>query len=80
MSRWFVSFVGEITPEQFLFNLKSPLKGTASGMVQEIMQGPVFQIMSVLIISNIILNFNYEVFYQKNHEKIKVISKKCIKI
>ena len=35
-STWFVEFFGQITPEQFLFNLKTPITGTGYGMTREI--------------------------------------------
>ena len=43
-SNWFIDYFGEITTEQFLFNLNSPLKGTSTGMVTEIIFTPVFAI------------------------------------
>lgn len=79
-SRWFINFFGEITPEQFLFNLKSPLKGTASGMSQEILSNPIFNIVTLTTIFLIVLNFNYDIFVVKNHVKIKVLSQRYLKL
>lgn len=79
-SRWFVDFFGEITPEQFLFNLKSPLKGTASGMSQEILSNPIFKTVTLTTIFLIVLNFNYDIFVVKNHVKIKVLSQRYLKL
>lgn len=79
-SRWFVNFFGEITPEQFLFNLKSPLKGTASGMSQEILSNPIFKTVTLTTIFLIVLNFNYDIFVVKNHVKIKILSQRYLKL
>ena len=40
---WFIDYFGNITPEQFLFNLKSPIKGTSDGMVAEIIRTPILK-------------------------------------
>ena len=40
-ANWFIEFFGKLTPEQFLFNLQSPVKGTAGEVVQSIYTGPV---------------------------------------
>ncbi|MCB5943091.1 LTA synthase family protein, partial [bacterium 210820-DFI.6.52] len=64
----------------FLFNLKSPLKGTASGMSQEILSNPIFKTVTLTTIFLIILNFNYDIFVVKNHVKIKVLSQRYLKL
>ena len=57
-STWFVEFFGQITPEQFLFNLKAPLKGTGSGMTGEILKSPVLNIVICAIPFLIFVNLN----------------------
>ncbi|MGL4990342.1 MAG: LTA synthase family protein [Sarcina sp.] len=73
-STWFIEYFGEITPEQFLFNLKSPLKGTSSGMTTEILTNPVFAILITTIVFLIILNFKYDVFIKVKGKSVKFIS------
>ena len=33
---WFIEYFGQLTPEQFLFNLSSPIKGTSTDANQHI--------------------------------------------
>ncbi|MHD0396627.1 LTA synthase family protein [Staphylococcus simulans] len=40
---WFIDFFGNITPEQFLFNLNSPIKGTSSDMTNAMLNGPILK-------------------------------------
>lgn len=40
-SNWFISAFGRLTPEQFIFNFKSPVNGTATGMIDQIISTPV---------------------------------------
>lgn len=40
-SNWFISAFGRLTPEQFIFNFKSPVNGTATGMIEQIISTPV---------------------------------------
>lgn len=43
-SNWFIDFFGELTPEQFLFNLNSPLKGTSSDMMNLMLHTPLLYV------------------------------------
>ncbi|MGL5693243.1 MAG: hypothetical protein ACRCXA_04140, partial [Peptostreptococcaceae bacterium] len=67
-SNWFIDYFGEITPEQFLFNLKSPIVGTGGGMLGEILGTPVLGVVSTSIIFITIVNLNYEVI--KDNKKM----------
>ncbi|WP_167753800.1 LTA synthase family protein [Granulicatella sp. WM01] len=49
-SSWFRTFFGQLTPEQVLFNLQSPIVGTAEGMAMEIWYSPIFSIVTVAIV------------------------------
>lgn len=40
---WFIDFFGNITPEQFLFNLNSPIKGTSDDMTKAMLNGPILK-------------------------------------
>lgn len=80
-STWFVGFFGQITPEQFLFNLKAPLKGTESGMTGEILKSPVLNIVLFTIPFLIFVNLKYDIFMvNKNNEKKVLLNKKRVRI
>ena len=79
-SDWFISFYGEITPEQFLFNLKSPLKGTSSDMVKEIINTPIFSSLMCIVIFFIFVSFNYDIFIKIKNTNKKILSKKYLTI
>jgi len=79
-SDWFISFYGEITPEQFLFNLKSPLKGTSSDMVKEILMTPIFSSLVCIVIFFIFVSFNYDIFIKIKNTNKKILSKKCLTV
>lgn len=46
---WFIDFFGKLTPEQFLFNFNSPVTGTASGVTEQAINGPVLLLVSILV-------------------------------
>lgn len=52
---WFRHFFGNLTPEQFAFNLQSPTVGTASGMSMEIWYTPIFITLTVLLVSGLVI-------------------------
>lgn len=80
-STWFVEFFGQITPEQFLFNLKAPLKGTGSGMTGEILKSPVLNIVICAIPFLIFVNLRYNVsLINRNNEKKTLLNKKRVRI
>lgn len=80
-STWYVEFFGKITPEQLLFNLKAPLKGTEFGMTEEILKSPVLNIVICTISFLIFINWKYNVFLiNKNNEKKTILNKKRVRI
>jgi len=80
-STWYVEFFGKITPEQLLFNLKAPLKGTEFGMTEEILKSPVLSIVICTIPFLIVINWKYNVFLiNKNNEKKTILNKKRVRI
>lgn len=80
-STWYVEFFGKITPEQLLFNLKAPLKGTEFGMTEEILKSPVLNIVICTIPFLIFINWKYNVFLiNKNNEKKTILNKKRVRI
>lgn len=46
-SDWFISFFGELTPEQFLFNLNSPIKGTSSSVTNQMFHTPLLLVFCI---------------------------------
>ncbi|MGL4662625.1 MAG: LTA synthase family protein [Culicoidibacterales bacterium] len=54
-SNWFVQFFGELTPEQFLFNLNSPIKGTSSDVTNNMSHTPLLLVLCGTILFLIIL-------------------------
>lgn len=79
-SKWFIDYFGNITPEQFLFNLNSPIKGTSSDVYADIMMTPVFSIVVSIVIFLIIINFNYDVFINVKNTKKRILSQKGLRI
>ncbi|MGF2055429.1 LTA synthase family protein [Vagococcus fluvialis] len=59
---WFIDYFGKLTPEQFIFNFKSPVTGTASGVMDNAINGPVLLFISVAVafIFFILVRFNLE--------------------
>ena len=79
-SKWFIDYFGNITPEQFLFNLNSPLKGTSTDMYREIFMTPVFSVVSTIVIFSIIINFHYDIWIKVKNNNIKLLSQKALRI
>lgn len=79
-SKWFIDYFGNITPEQFLFNLNSPIKGTSSDMYAEIMMTPVFTGVACIVIFLIVLNFKYDVFLNIKSVKRRILNQKYLRI
>lgn len=79
-SKWFIDYFGNITPEQFLFNLNSPLKGTSTDMYREIFMTPVFSVVSTIVIFSIIINFHYDIWIKVKNNNIKILSQKALRI
>lgn len=77
-SNWFIDYFGIITPEQFLFNLKSPLKGTSTDMFKEIFMTPVFAIVASTTVFLIFMNFSYDISLTKDNIKKKILSKRIL--
>lgn len=79
-SNWFIDYFGNITPEQFLFNLNSPIKGTSSDMYAEIIMTPVFTGVACIVIFLIVLNFKYDVFLNIKDVKRRILNQKYLRI
>lgn len=47
---WFRGFFGNLSPEQFLYNLQSPVTGTSDGMSMEIFFTPLFAMFAAMIL------------------------------
>lgn len=69
-SKWFISFFGEITPEQFIFNFYSPVTGTAGDMQQKIIETPVLALATSIGIFLVMYLPGITVYYQNK----KIIS------
>lgn len=57
-SDWFVSYFGHPTPEEFLFNLQAPIKGTSKETYIYILNGPFLKAMCVLVIMLELMRLN----------------------
>lgn len=79
-SKWFIDYFGNITPEQFLFNLNSPIKGTSSDMFAEIIMTPVFTGVACIVIFLIVLNFKYDAFLNIKSVKRRILNQKYLRI
>lgn len=79
-SSWFIDYIGEITTEQFLFNFNSPLTGTSTGMVSEILFTPVFAIVAATVLFAIFINLDSDRFLDIKDKTVKICSRKLITI
>lgn len=79
-SDWFIGYFGEITPEQFLFNLKSPLKGTESTIIFDIIKGPVFCIIFTTVLFGIIILFSCNIFMNIKYKRVCIINQKLYQV
>ncbi|UXR73855.1 LTA synthase family protein [Staphylococcus sp. IVB6238] len=71
-ANWFIGYFGNITPEQFLFNLKSPIKGTSDGMVDEIIRTPILTALCLVIPLFILVVYNrYDMISQNQRTLLK---------
>lgn len=67
---WFRDYFGNLSPEQFLFNLQSPITGTSDGMSMQIVFNPLFNTLFVaLIVSWITFSSKYIYIYTKVFNK-----------
>lgn len=76
---WFIQSVGEITPEQLLFSIKSPILNASSNMVMDVINTPIFEILVSTLIFIIIINFPYDMYLKDINSKRKIISNKFLK-
>lgn len=67
---WGKATFGDITPDQFLVNLKSPIVGTSSDVMNTAFEGPVFETLVSLVVFLIVLFFPYGIILNgKNNSK-----------
>ncbi|MEG0546755.1 MAG: hypothetical protein RR552_06160, partial [Oscillospiraceae bacterium] len=71
-SSWALSYWGEITPDELLVNMHTPVKGTSSDIVATIFSEPVFSASVAIAVFSILLFSVYNIVY-KNKEKAKII-------
>lgn len=79
-SNWFRGYFGEITPEQFLFNLSSPIKGTSSDMAKEIISSPVTFIILSIVVFTVMIIFGYGINIKLKNNKEIIINEKVTTI
>lgn len=78
---WFIDFFGNITPEQFLFNLNSPIKGTSSDMTDAMLKGPILKSLFYLMPLLLIIVFNrYHIQWHTNTKVVTVMKRFIIQI
>lgn len=77
--RWFIFRFGKITPEQFLFNFKSPIEGASTDMFKEIMMSPTFLSVSSVVLFLIIIMFSYEIYVVIKNSKKKILSQNILR-
>ena len=65
---WFIDFFGKLTPEQFLFNFNSPVTGTASGVTEQAVNGPVLLLVAILVGFSLLMMAKFEI--QWHGEKV----------
>lgn len=72
---WGHQTFGDMTPDQFLVNLKSPLSGTSSDIYITIFQGPVPQSVLATWIFAIFVFAPYRLMYQNRHAAKQIIGR-----
>lgn len=75
---WFINSVEDITPEQLLFSLKSPILSASSDMFNDVMNIPVFAIVVSTAMFLLITSFPYDVFTKENGSGRRIFSKKTL--
>lgn len=73
---WFIDFFGNITPEQFLFNLNSPIKGTSDDMTGAMIKGPILKAVFYSLPILFLIAFNRFNFQWATVENIKMFIKR----
>ncbi len=77
ISRWFVGEFGELTPEQFMFNLKSPSEGTADNVLISLSNQGKLPVIILSVTALVFMLFNRDIF---NKNDRKIISLKAYKL
>lgn len=78
-SHWFIDYFGQITPEQFLFNFKSPIVGTSTDMYNELLTSPTFAVLTSVVLFLIMMNFSYDIFLIIKNSRKKLLSQKILR-
>ncbi|MEG0254011.1 LTA synthase family protein [Vagococcus sp.] len=73
---WFIDFFGKLTPEQFLFNFNSPVTGTASGVTDQAVNGPVLLLVTILVCTIFLISTRFEMHWRGK----KFFSDKSVKV
>lgn len=73
---WGKATFGDITPDQFLVNLKSPIVGTSSDIAVTIFERPVFQTALLTTVFSMFVFSPYKLFFNRlNGSKILLLNK-----
>lgn len=78
-SKWIIDYFGDITPEQFLFNLKTPLKGTMKDTYIEAFSNPVFALVVSIILFLLLMNFTHDIYISIRNHKKRIFSQRTLK-
>ena len=73
---WFINYFGNITPEQFFFNVQAPLQGTEQGIARELITNPVFHIVTAVLITIFVIQFSYNVYFSFKNKRYLILKKK----
>lgn len=69
-SRWFTAFFGALTPEQFIFNLISPVKGTGDSVMTELLKPIVKTALVGIVFALILLNKKDLHIFRKHRREV----------
>lgn len=78
-ANWFDEFFGDITPEQFLFNIKSPITSASDKVWYSLITSPVFKLVIFIIVFCTIINFSYDIFLKINKSIKRILSQKLLR-
>ncbi|MGO2082577.1 LTA synthase family protein [Vagococcus sp.] len=75
-TNWFIEYFGELTPEQFLFNLNSPISGTASGVYDSVLNTPVLKLIGCVTLFIFLITLSFQISWKDK----KIVTDRPLKI
>ncbi|MEG0283389.1 MAG: LTA synthase family protein [Erysipelotrichales bacterium] len=77
-TKWFIGYFGKLTPEQFIFNFNSPIKGTADNFYVTVFEKPVLALATIMVLFLIVLFSKYYVMWNGKKVFSDMLVKKAL--